>query len=626
MPVIIDIETNALENPDKIWVVVCHELETNIYKRYKESEKNDFLEFSKKVDLWVGHNFLGFDYPVLNRLWGLDVITVGNKVIDTLIIGKMYDFGREGGHSIEQYGQEFGLPKLPFDDFTKYSQTMEDYCVRDVEITTKVYEKYLSYIKDPSQKDAIMLEHSFQLVTNNLGNSGFHFDSDRANKYLDKITTEVSELDTRIAEDNPYIIVPIREVHPVLTKYGTLHRKDFRWVMGGDLSEFNGGPFCRFKWEPFNPNSHKQIINVLSRAGWKPVDRTNGHIEANRNKTVESKHLQYGWKINENNLETLPKTAPTSARSLAKRILLESRRRTLVEWLSLTQPDNRIHGKFISIGAWTHRMAHQNPNTANIPSEKNLDGSSKVWGAEFRSLWNAPRGRQLIGVDAEGIQLRIFAHLIDDKEFTEALVKGKKDDQTDPHSLNRKILGSVCKSRATAKRFIYALLLGAGMWKLTQILECSDEETERALARLMERYEGWKTLKTFDIPRDAKRGYFKGLDNRKVFIPGDTVGQRRHLAMSGYLQNGEAIIMKKASLKWIDKLKDMDAKLVNFVHDEWQTEGPKDIYLCLEIAKMQANSLREVGEELKLKCPLAGSYWNDDHKDYTIGSNWRITH
>ena len=84
--------------------------------------------------------------------------------------------------------------------------------------------------------------------------------------------------------------------------------------------------------------------------------------------------------------------------------------------------------------------------------------------------------------------------------------------------------------------------------------------------------------------------------------------------------------MKRATLKWHDKLKEYDACLVNFVHDEWQTECPNNVDIALKIAKMQADSLVEVGEDLKLKCPLAGSYWNDDHKDYTVGTNWYSTH
>ena len=351
-----------------------------------------------------------------------------------------------------------------------------------------------------------------------------------------------------------------------------------------------------------------------------------------------------GWKINENNLETLPTTAPSASRLLAKRILLESRRRTLTEWLSLVQDDGRIHGKFLGIGAWTGRMAHQQPNTANIPNEFDTQGNKKLLGKELRSLWIAPKKRLLTGVDAEGIQLRIFAHLIDDPEFTNALVHGRKDKKTDPHSLNQKILGNVCKSRAAAKRFIYALLLGAGLWKLSQILETTESETQTALDRLMQRYAGWANLKRLDIPRDAKRGYFIGLDGRRVSIPGHTIGERKHLCMSGYLQNGEAIVMKLATLKWMRQVDEaysqgaypfisnpgrtaiQQSLIVNLVHDEWQTETRNNMEEAIWLAESQSRALREVGEELKLKCPLAGSYFNDAIKDYTIGTNWSVTH
>jgi len=84
--------------------------------------------------------------------------------------------------------------------------------------------------------------------------------------------------------------------------------------------------------------------------------------------------------------------------------------------------------------------------------------------------------------------------------------------------------------------------------------------------------------------------------------------------------------MKLATLKWWPRLKEFNAKIVNFVHDEWQVEVPNDTGLAIEVGKMMADSLRQVGEELNLKCPLAGSIWNDDYKDYTIGLNWSRTH
>lgn len=632
MRVVIDIETNALENPTKIWVIVCKDIDSGEYRIFRRVSddvhvQTEACDYLRRADLIIGHNALGFDAPVVRDLLGCDLLSRPGLVLDTLVISKLVNYSRKG-HSIEDYGLEFGLPKGDFHDWSSYSQQMEDYCVRDVDITERVYRSFEPVVLDRDWSVAIQAEHSFQQVVNDLHDNGFHFDVTRARNLLTRVEKELAKLDEVIDASFLPRAKLVREITPRLTKFGTLNRADFRWVEDGDLSIFNGGPFCRIRWEKFNPSSHKQVVDVLSEAGWKPAERTKTSIENARKGLDNGRDLRYGWKINEANLSTLPTTAPAAAKSLARRILVESRRRTLTEWLGLAQSDGRIHGKFFSIGAWTHRMAHQAPNTANIPNPTDTQGMPRLYGAEMRSLWRAPANRLLVGVDAEGIQLRIFAHYIDDPEFTEALVNGRKEDKTDPHSLNQKILGRVCKSRAAAKRFIYALLLGAGLHKLSEILECSREGTQEALDRLMSRYAGFKRLKTTRIPDDAKAGYFTGLDGRKVAIFGDSQRTREHLAMSGYLQNGEAVVMKHATLRWHERLRELNIpfKLVNFVHDEWQTECENDMSIALTIAKEQADSLVWVGKKFGLRCPLAGSYWNEDLKDYTIGINWKETH
>jgi DNA polymerase-1 len=655
LKLVIDIECNALVNPSHIWLVVTKDIDTGVYTYYRnvtrdkeeyERLRRDIIQvISSPSDILIGHNLCGYDWPVLCSHLQLDTEGILLHGLDTLVISKLVDYSRKR-HSIEDYGIEFGVEKGKFNDFTKYSKEMEEYCVRDVDICERIYLKYKKYTSNPLHADSIKLEHHFQLVVNDLHNNGFAFNISKASNLLDKVTSELSTIDRDILEAFPPKLKLIREITPKETKYGTLNRTDFRWLgSDADLSIYNGGPFCRCSWDDFNPSSHKQIVQVLNTAGWKPVDKTQTHIETERSlsqlkykkgtevdlqkKELYSKLVELqktGWKVNESNLETLPPRAPKAASLLARRILLEARRRTLTEWLDLVQPDGRIHGKFYAIGAWTHRMAHQNPNTANIPNEFDTAGKKKLLGKELRSLWCAPRNRLLVGCDAEGIQLRIFAHYINDPEFTDALVKGKKDDKSDPHSLNQRILGSVCKSRAAAKRFIYALLLGAGIGKLTEILGCTTAEATEALDRLLGRYVGWQTLKDEVFPKDAKRGWFTGLDGRKVRLPGDTEGSRRHLAMSGYLQNGEAVCMKLATLKWVKELPKYDAKLVNFVHDEWQVETPNNMTTALLIAELMAQSLKTVGEDLKLNCPLAGSYYNDDIKDYTIATSWAYTH
>lgn len=776
MRVVIDIEANGLENPDKIWCVVCKDIDTgeiNIFRNIVSNAEENYrcLQYLNNCSLIVGHNILGYDLPVLSKLCKFTSnVGMDDGIRDTLIVSRLADYSRQGGHSIEQYGQEFGYPKIEFNDFSKFSEEMVTYCIRDVEIAEKVYRKYQKIIDDPSWSPSIKLEHEFQLIVNDLHDNGFAFNSTKAQKILDEVTASLSSLDKEIADAFPERLKLIREIHPKVTKHGTLSRTDFRWVADGDLSIYNGGPFSRCEWVSFNPSSHKQIISILNNAGWKPVNKTKTHIEVereyNRLKNSRQRDNEFdirlkelyiklesarvsGWKVDEENISTLPNVnecrikttheeqniieniigkmlkpsesrlgeitikiqeilkkdnsvestecllkilkrclkdnldyvkfvesekhlwsiiatpqgmfvdcsasyatdisdglkdltpkrqiiletlrqsfhqAPPPSRLLAKRILLEARRRTLTEWLSLVGEDGRIHGEFFGIGAWTHRMAHRNPNTANIPNEFDTQGNKKLYGKEMRSLWVAPKNRLLVGVDAEGIQLRIFAHYINDPEFTRSLVEGKKDDKTDPHSLNQRILGSVCKSRAAAKRFIYALLLGAGLPKLAEILGCSVQEAQQALDRLISRYTGWAILREKVFPQDARRGYFIGLDDRKVPIPGDTDGSRRHLAMSGYLQNGEAVCMKLATVKFYPELQNLGGKLVNFVHDEWQSECKNNMEVAIQIAKLKADALRQVGEDLKLNCPLAGSYWNDDIKDYTIGTNWSVTH
>ena len=640
MKVVIDIEANSLVKPTNIWLIVCLDIETqqyHIFRRLTEDaeEKQRFFEFSQGVETWIGHNILGYDYPVLNSLLGFTLHDPAASCIDTLIISKLVDYSRQG-HSIEAYGEEFGLRKGKFNDFTKYSKELEEYCTRDVDICLRVFKLYSRVLNDPVWQPSIRLENSFQLVVNDLHNNGFSFNLKRADTLLQKVNKELEELDLEILKAFPPKLKLVKEITPKETKHGTLSKSDFRWVTDGDLSEFNGGPFCRCSWVPFNPSSHKQIIQVLSQAGWSPTDKTQTHIDTEReinrlkysrseNKELDLSSLNVklntlkdtGWKINETNLGTLPPSAPSPARTLAKRILLESRRRTLTEWLGLVQPDNRIHGKFYGIGAWTHRMAHQQPNTANIPTD------AKLYGLEMRSLWQAPRNRLLVGADAEGIQLRIFAHYIDDPEFTDALVKGKKDDKTDPHSLNQRILGSVCKSRQDAKRFIYAYLLGAGLGKLAQVLGCETSEAQEGLDRLLIRYTGLARLKETTIPADAKRGWFSGLDGRKVSIPGDTQGSRKHLVMSGYLQNGEAIVVKRTVLKTLDNLRSVEAfkksgLLVDVVHDEVIFEVKNDYTLAEKVRDTFCETIAEVGIELGLKCPLAG----DGH----IGLTWAEIH
>lgn len=622
MFVVVDTETEALVNPQKLWLVVCTEVETekvhvfrNLHDPANSVDRQQFKAFAAKVSGWIGHNIIGFDRAVLDRLTGVSISP--ETIMDTLVISRLLNAAAPGGHSLEAIGERLGYPKISFSDFSQYSKEMEEYCIRDTLVTLKFFKSVEVYLNSKQWKDSLRLEHDIAFICEEMKANGFHFNFKEAQKLHQEISLKVDELSNIISSSFLPKTSLIREIHPKATKHGTISKVDFRWT--DDLTPYSvDAPFSLVEWVPFNPGSPKQVVERLNEAGWQPYEKTKGHIQAEREGNYEKlqHYLTYGWKVSEENLKTLPKEAPEAARKLVDWLTLNNRRVVLETWFKAYQESSqRIHGTFRHIGAWTHRMAHSDPNMANIPAGDNL------YAHEMRALWDVPKDKLLVGVDADGIQLRILAHYMNDPVFTKALVEGRKEDGTDAHTLNKDALGSVCKSRDDAKTFIYAFLLGAGLLKVAQILGCSVSEAKEAVTSFLNRITGLKYLKESIIPKDARRGYFIGLDGRAVLCDSE------HLMLAGYLQNGESVIMKRANVLWRNRLlkEKIPFKQVNFVHDEWQLEVPNDQELALYTANILADSIRQVGEDLKLNCPMAGSILNSQKK-IAIGQNWSETH
>jgi DNA polymerase-1 len=572
------------------------------------------------------HNGLGFDALVINSLVAPGLVSL-DSVSDTLVYSRLLNYSLDGGHSLQAWGERLGSEKIDFHDFSALTEEMITYCKQDVELTAKLYKHLLADIDIEEWQAAIDLEHRCAIYCQIMKDTGFAFDYRAARRLHNDICSRLHHLDKEILDAFPPKAVLLREITPSLTKHGTLHKKDFKWIEQRpdgsiDLTPYSAGaPFSLIKFEPFNPASTSQIIERLNKAGWKPTEKTKGHIAFEKayqrlpgwRKKEQAgelaEWLTWGWKVSETNLDTLPPDAPKATQLLRERLILDRRRSTLEEWFAAYRPSTgRIHGTITHIGAWTHRCSHSNPNMANIVS------TDKLYGYEMRSFWRAPEDRWLIGVDADGIQLRVLAHYMDDPKFTEALINGRKEDGTDAHSLNKKALGDVCQTRDVAKTFIYSWLLGAGVSKTSEILSTSQGAARAARERFVEAWPGLKTLREEIIPRDAERGFFIGFDGREVACDSE------HLMLSGYLQNGEAIVMKKAMDIWYPKLKTsgVDFKLVDFVHDEWVIETRKCVATAKYILKYVTDSIRQAGEVLQLKCPMKGNG--------QIGKNWATVH
>lgn len=656
---VVDVETDALFGYTKIHCIVAADLKGNEYV-FEEPTKNPYARkrfYALVRDRPVaGNNFLSFDLRALRDLLGADLPIQESDILDTLVLSRLLNYNKAGGHSLENWGNQLGFKKEGADikDWSTYTPLMLERCKSDVQIGVRMVEKLRKYLEDPSWDAAITTEHAVVYrICNVMSKNGLPFDLEGAHKLTTLLRGSLDPIEAAIQTDFPPRLVVDRVVAPRLTQKGTLNAQDFRWartnsflydpelgrvVLTGpsddtdpDLSEFSGDPFELCHLEPFNPGSPLQVVERLNEAGWKPTEKTKGHLEAikdarrNRKSDPETKqrlekYKRIGWKVSEENLKTLPDDAPESAKKLAQRLVLSSRLSDLEEWIALTSPDGRIHGNYNGIGAWTHRLSHNKPNTANIPvaqrSPKDTQFQTFVndINDSMRALFIAPLGKCLIGTDADGIQMRIFAHLVGDERLIKALVEGDKANGTDIHSVHKNALGAVCKSRDAAKTFIYAFLLGAGVAKVGEILECSTSAAKAAVDAFLEFYPGLQRLKQKTIPEDAARGYFIGLDGRKVACDSE------HLMLAGYLQNGEKVIMARWILKWMDRLESEGIlyEILNWVHDEAQTLQDDDPELVRRIQEIQLQAMVDVGIDLNLSLPLLATS--------AYGHSWKETH
>jgi DNA polymerase-1 len=621
---VVDIEADSLD-ATQIWCVVAKDIDTG--EVHAATSKEEALRLLHKVRLFIGHNVIGYDLPTLSRLWQYSIDQ--SLVVDTLVLSRLWLADNPSGHSLEAWGDELKHPKIHLDvRFDTYSDAILERCINDVELNHKVYNELMreDRVGGEAFNMAREAETKLAFICQDMHENGLAFDADSARSLRDEVDSEVKSIDNQMATAFPPKARIIREVTPKLTKKGTLAKTGIsNWYEGTDYTIFTpDAPFTLVEWEPFNPGSTRQIIERLNDAGWQPTSKTKGHKEAEKARDKEKlAHFKtWGWSVNEENLATIPDTAPAAARLLVRRILLAARVRSLDEWLSYyNESTGRIHGRFNHIGARTQRMSHNQPNMGNIATKKSIKYNGKELkdlatelGGRMRSLWIAGKDHLLVGTDMESAHLRIFAHLIDDKEFTHALLSGRKEEGTDPHSVNKRVLGDVCVDRDRAKTFIFSFLNGAGVNKVSEIFGCSKLAAQEALDEFVRAYPGLEKLKRETIPRDAKQGYFLGLDGRKVACDSE------HHMIGMYLQNAEKVIMTYANILWRKELErtGIPYRQVNFVHDEFVTEveGVEDI--AHMVGTIQSNAIRQVGEEFGLRCPLSG-----EHK---IGKTWLDVH
>ena len=600
---IFDAETDdLLEKVSKLHVLVIKDHDTGEVARYNRSNAHEGLARLSVADVIVGHNALDFDVPVLEKLFGFKF---KGRLFDTMLTARLAwadikdgDFNRSatgtlpakliGSHSLEAWGYRVGILKGDFkknNDFSMWSQSMEDYCAQDVEVTHALYRSLMS--KNLSE-ESVSLEHDFASVIRLMSQRGFAFNSSKAGGLYAKLQQKRVELEQQLQVVFPSKIHTMKmcmwetpDGREWPTKIAALEQSGFK------MKQITKGKL-KTREVPFNPASRDEIAErLIEKYAWKPVVMTDNGKP----------------KVDESVLEGMEYP---EARLLEEYLMLQKRLGQIGDgnegWLkSVNIRTNRIHGRVITNGAVTGRCSHLKPNMAQVPNH------GSPYGKDCRELFEAGAGMELVGFDASGLELRCLAHFMaryDGGAYVKEILEG------DVHTANQKAAG--LPTRDNAKTFIYAFLYGAGDEKIGKVIGKGQREGKRIKDEFLRKTPALRMLREAVTEASTKRGYLVGLDGRILPI------RSAHAALNTLLQSAGALLMKKATVLFAEKLRqnNINGWLVAHVHDEVQTEvqrGSGDL-----VGKLGVESIKDAGNHFKFRCPLDGAY--------RVGNNWSETH
>lgn len=593
-----DIEADNLRNEaTRIWCVCVENILTDEALTFRSTES--FQEwYNKTQPVLVGHNFLAYDAPVLNRLWNVRI--PANAVIDTFVLSQVYSPNIKSGHSLRAWGERLGNEKLEHSDFSKFSKDMLGYCQQDTSLTKAVYKALVDRLnKESFREEGIQLEHqAWNIIQNKQKQNGFPFNIQQAEELYAELRSKEAALKTEIYKLWPAELKRVR----VFAKHS---RADGRKTAGyiKHLKEYESleihedGTYSAYDFVEFDLGSPKQRIEKLLDLGWEPVNFT----------------LKGSPKIDEDELIAFADLSGTEeVRKLAEWCVINARANMIKTWLGAVNPKTEsIHGNLFI--ASTLRYKHSRPNTANIPS------SETVYGAECRSLWwSGGEDWSLVGVDGKSMQSRCLAHNVarmvgvsKAKEFIDDLLVG------DLHKKNMKRFGFPTKP--ASKKAYYTILMGGGGGKIAQdqfqfgwkLTASQGEELRYSIIRGIP---GFAELISYLQAELVKTRRITLCSGNRVFVPSD------HMVIPYLLQGDESQIMKLAGIYADYEIRRSKMQNVVFkvgdIHDEHQYRVKKGYES--EFIDLVLPCFTKAGERFGYNIPIEG--------DAKIGNNWAETH
>ncbi|SPA50594.1 DNA polymerase [Cupriavidus taiwanensis] len=563
---------------------------------------------------FVAHNGIGFDLKAIRKVSGLDI--PWTQLWDTMVLGRLRNPERPGGHSLESYGVELGILKGSHNEWDRYSEAMRSYNAQDIAVTNALFLKLKPVL---SWGESALLEHYVAYLIDLQMENGFPLNMKEAIELAAQLWEEREGYLAEMQRVFPPIYVSAGLKQPKVTrKYKDKQGRVWEYTKGAEYTEVT--------LQEFNPGSEYHIDRRLFRKyGFRfPLTKAG-------NPNVTEKILK---KLDFPEVQPLIKYARVDKMWTQVASPPKKKGGKLVGggWIHHADENDRVHGYVNSNGAVTGRMTHRMPNSANIDKD-----------ARMRALWIPGVGYVMVGCDAEGLELRVLAHYLypfDKGRLVVALLEGDKSKGTDAHSMNRD--STELPDRDSAKTLLYAAMYGSGDPNLGEIWL----NAWRATGKPIYEWPTWAWTKAPGKPRPAKvigkivreklvggmvgfgklidaikkaakeRGYVKGIDGRRIRV------RSQHAALNSLLQGTGAIIMKKALCIFHDAMLARGYQhgkhwgyLAN-VHDECQMEVLPE--LAQEVGALFKDAITRAGEHFNFRCRLDGAY--------DVGANWHETH
>ena len=632
-PWVIDLEANGLfDTVTKLHCAVASTLDGKEIRRFDNTQMEEFVEFLKTVDIWIGHNIIQYDIPTVEKVLGYKFT---GKKVDTLLMSRLQNPHRTAPinaknkkeamkvHGLYAWGVRVGIDKPEIEYWDEYTPEILHRCEEDVRINVATYHALRKEGEGQKWRDAHLM--TFTLWENlwKQEQAGWLLDEAYIHKSIHLLTHWVERIDRVLAKylpltmdileskkDGEYNYV--RKPFMKSGKYSASAEKHYGERL---VDRIVGGPFSRLDFRPIDLGSAAEVKDWMLSQGWEPAE-WNLDDDGNPRSPKMPKDGEF------------PGVEGKAGRLYAKRAKAVHRRSNMEGWLRRMRPDGRI-ASCVSGLTDTRRAKHK--DVANVPN------AEAFFGKQMRRAFIARPGWVLVSADAASCQDRFMCERANDDGFTKMLLEGKKEDGTDSHTLAQFAINQVTQayrlhsiSRGKAKNFNFGWTFGASDGKLAKMIGGPKDagtairealkQVFPAKAALIERItEQWR--------KNAKRrmnkwgrleyydGWVEGLDGSPIFI------RAEHTVLVYAVQADEAIYMTAAynlAHKYLAKrfVWGEDYAVVCWYHDEITVECRNEIKE--EVAALLEKAFDTATKHFKLRVPQIG--------EAAIGHNWLEVH